>query len=78
MTTNGQLLRMKPKHRARYIATLDPAVRMNLARLATFGVARALGDLDEWNGLLCDLLVDHDDGKETRSIGDHENPIPQA
>lgn len=34
--------------------------------------------LDEYDGTeyTTPSLIDHDDGKETRSIGDHENPIP--
>ena len=76
MTTNGQLRRMNPEHRARHIATLSPAARMKLAHLATLGIAKALDDLDEWNGLLGELTADHDDGKETPHIGDHANPIP--
>ena len=36
--------------------------------------------LDEYDGdtFATPSLIDHDDGKEARSIGDHENPIPQA
>ena len=64
MTSNGQLLRMKPKDRARYVATLDPIVRMKLAHLATYGIQKARDDMTEWEDLLRDLTADHDDGKE--------------
>lgn len=65
MTTNGQLRRMKPKDRKRYIPTLDPAVRMKLAHLATFGLQKARDDMADWEELLRDLTADHGDGKET-------------
>ena len=34
--------------------------------------------LDEYDGAdyVTPSLIDHDDGKETPHIGDHENPIP--
>lgn len=69
MTTNGQLRRMPAKQRKRYIATLDPGVRMKLAHLATFGMQGARSDMAEWEDLLRDLTADHDDGKENPDIG---------
>ena len=64
MTTNGQLRRMPSRQRKWYIATLDPAVRMKLAHLATFGIQKARDDMTEWEDLLRELTADHDDGKE--------------
>lgn len=64
MTTNGQLRHMPSRQRKRYIAKLDPGVRMKLAHLATFGIQKARDDMAEWEDLLRELTADHDDGKE--------------
>ncbi|HCS2945724.1 TPA: hypothetical protein OQU49_004324 [Shigella flexneri] len=61
---------MKTKDRTRYIATLDPIVRMKLAHLATYGIEKARNDLADWEYLLRDLTADHDDGKENDTSGE--------
>lgn len=73
MTTNGQLRAMRPKDRARYIATLDPAARMKLAHLATFGIQKARDEMAEWEDLLRELTADHDDGKEKPTIAHQDD-----